>query len=126
MEDGGLIGASEEAGGGDGGEFTTAGDGAGTGVFLTVGDGAEALGAGACVGDFEGDCEGDWAKVEPTSTAIRTKATKLKRAIVEKIAKTPREAERERESFKDWDRKIERLMSVWVWDMKKRDRVGFI
>ena len=92
MEDGGLTGASEEAGGGDGGEFTTAGDGAGTGVFLTVGDGAEALGAGACVGDFDGDCEGDWAKVEPTSsTAIRTKATKLKRAIVEKIAKTPRE-----------------------------------
>ena len=96
MEDGGLIGASEEAGGGDGGEFTTAGDGAGTGVFLTVGDGAEALGAGACVGDFEGDCEGDWAKVEPTSTAIRTKATKLKRAIVEKKLRL-RERQRERE-----------------------------
>ena len=64
MEDGGLNGVSEEAGGGDGGEFTTAGDGAGTGVFLTVGDGAEALGAGACVGDFDGECEGHWAKVD--------------------------------------------------------------
>ena len=53
IEDGGLTGALEEAGGGDGGEFTIAGDGAGTGVFLTVGDGVEVLGVGACVGDFE-------------------------------------------------------------------------
>ena len=53
IKDGGLIGALEEAGGRDGGEFTTAGDGAGTGIFLTIGDGAEALGAGAYVGDFE-------------------------------------------------------------------------
>ena len=54
-----LTGASEEAGGRDGREFTTAGDGAGTGVYLTVGDGTEALGVGACVGDFDGECEGD-------------------------------------------------------------------
>ena len=40
-------------------KFTTAGDRAGTEVFLTVGDSAEALGAGACVGDFDGECEGD-------------------------------------------------------------------
>ena len=40
-------------------KFTTAGDRAGTEIFLTVGDGAEALGAGACVGDFDGECEGD-------------------------------------------------------------------
>ena len=53
IEDGGLTGALEEAGGRDGGEFTTAGDGASIGVFLSVGDGAEALGAGACVGNFE-------------------------------------------------------------------------
>ena len=64
IEDGGLTGASEEAGGGDGGEFTTAGDRVGTVVFLTVGDGVEALGVGACVGDFNGECEGDWAKVD--------------------------------------------------------------
>ena len=63
-EDGGLTEASEEARGEDGGEFTTAGDGAGAGVFLIVGDDAEALGAGACVGDFDGECEGDWAKVD--------------------------------------------------------------
>ena len=54
-----LTGASEEAGGRDGREFTTAGDGAVTGVYLTVGDGTEALGVGACVGDFDGECEGD-------------------------------------------------------------------
>nr|POE94864.1 hypothetical protein CFP56_12720 [Quercus suber] len=53
IEDGGLTGALEEAGGRDGGEFTTTGDEVGTGVFLTVGDDAKALGAGACVGDFE-------------------------------------------------------------------------
>ena len=41
-----------------------AGDKAATKVFLTVGDGAETLGAGACVGDFDGECEGDWAKVD--------------------------------------------------------------
>ena len=35
-----------------------------TGVFLTIGDGAETLGAGAYVGDFDGECEGDWAKVD--------------------------------------------------------------
>ena len=44
-------------------KFTIAGDRAGTGVFLIVGDGVEALGAGACVGDFDGECEGDWAQV---------------------------------------------------------------
>ena len=50
--------------GGDGGEFTTVGDEAGTRVFLTVGDSVEALGASACVGDFDGECEGNWAKVD--------------------------------------------------------------
>ena len=35
-----------------------------TGVFLTIGDGAETLGAGAYVGDFDGECDGDWAKVD--------------------------------------------------------------
>ena len=64
IEDGGLTVASEEAGGGDGGEFTIVEDRAGTRVFLTIGDGAEALGAGACVGDFDGECEGDWAQVD--------------------------------------------------------------
>ena len=59
IEDGGLTVASEEAGGGDGGEFTTVGDRASTGVFLIVGNGAEALGASACVGDFDGECEGN-------------------------------------------------------------------
>ena len=55
IEDGGLIRALEEAGGGDGGEFTTTGDRVSTGVFLTVGDGAEALGVCACVGNFDGE-----------------------------------------------------------------------
>ncbi|KAK9986671.1 hypothetical protein SO802_031622 [Lithocarpus litseifolius] len=64
IEDEGLTEASEEDGEGDGGEFTTAGDEASTGVFLTVGDGAEALGVGVCVGDFDRECEGDWAKVD--------------------------------------------------------------
>ena len=45
-------------------KFNIAEDRAGTEVFLTVGNGAEALGAGACVGDFDGECEGDWAKVD--------------------------------------------------------------
>ena len=45
-------------------KFTIARDRAGTEVFLIVGDGAEALEAGACVGDFDGECEGDWAKVD--------------------------------------------------------------
>ena len=40
-------------------KFTIAEDKAGTEVFLSVGDDAEALGAGACVGDFDGECEGD-------------------------------------------------------------------
>ena len=40
-------------------KFTTARDKASTKVFLTVGNGVEALGAGACVGDFDGECEGD-------------------------------------------------------------------
>ena len=40
-------------------KFTTAGDRAGIEVFLTVGDDAKALGAGACVGNFDGECEGD-------------------------------------------------------------------
>ena len=40
-------------------KFTIAEDRAGTEVFLSVGDGTEALGAGACVGDFDGECEGD-------------------------------------------------------------------
>ncbi|KAK9990280.1 hypothetical protein SO802_025265 [Lithocarpus litseifolius] len=53
IEDEELTGASKEAGGGDGGEFITAEDEAGTGVFLIVGDDAEALGAGVCVGDFD-------------------------------------------------------------------------
>ena len=44
-------------------KFTTVGDRAGTGVFLTIGDDVEALGAGACVGDLDGECEGDWAQV---------------------------------------------------------------
>ena len=44
--------------------FTTDGDRAGTEVFLTVGNGVEVLGAGACVGDFDGECEGDWAKLD--------------------------------------------------------------
>ena len=45
-------------------KFTTTGDRAGTEVFLTIGDCAEALGVGACGGDFDGECEGDWAKVD--------------------------------------------------------------
>ena len=45
-------------------KFTTTRDRAGTEVFLTVGNGAKALGASACVGDFDGECEGDWAKVD--------------------------------------------------------------
>ena len=45
-------------------KFTTARDKASTKVFLTVGDSAEALGVGACVGDFDGECEGDWAEVD--------------------------------------------------------------
>ncbi len=46
-----------------------------------IGDSAEALGVGACVGDFARDCEGDWAKVKPTSIAIRIKHTKLKQRV---------------------------------------------
>ena len=45
-------------------KFTTARDKAGIEIFPIVGDGAKALGAGACVGDFDGECEGDWAKVD--------------------------------------------------------------
>ena len=46
-----------------------------------IGDSAEALGVSACVGDFARDCEGDWAKVKPTSIAIRIKHTKLKQRV---------------------------------------------
>ena len=34
--------------------------------YCCVGDDAEALEAGACVGDFDGECEGDWAKIKFT------------------------------------------------------------
>ena len=40
-------------------KFATVGDRVGTKVFLIVGNGAEALGVGACVGYFDGECEGD-------------------------------------------------------------------
>ena len=42
-------------------KFTTTGDRVGTGVFLIASDDAEALGVGACVSDFDGECDGDWA-----------------------------------------------------------------
>ena len=45
-------------------KFATVGDRVGTKVFLIVGNGAEALGVGACVGYFDGECEGDWTKLD--------------------------------------------------------------
>ena len=34
--------------------------------YCCVGNSVEALEAGACVGDFDGECEGDWAKIKLT------------------------------------------------------------
>ncbi|KAF5731926.1 hypothetical protein HS088_TW18G00613 [Tripterygium wilfordii] len=88
-------GAGEEADGvgGDGGELTLTGDGAGTvGIVVLLGAGADAEDGGVATGDLAGDCVGDCAIVwtssnSTTMTSIATLFSSITKASEEETAK---------------------------------------